>query len=299
MSEATNHSPSPRPTTTGGPLRTATIFSVIVRGQQHDREQAAQPLHRPQHGVLEAVVLPLLLDQVRDDLGVGLGDELVALALQLLLQLEVVLDDAVVNDDDPAGAVAMRVRVLFGGAAVRGPARVAEAVDAAERLVRDHLLEVRELAGAAANVDAVAVDDRHAGRVVAAILEPPQALDEDGDDGLVADVADDAAHSQFVSSSSGSSSECALRLCGFRTLNFELGTSSVLLRSRPSPPCSPAGRGAMPSAPAGTSSVIVDPAAMYALSPDRDRRDQRRVAADERAVLDDRLVLVLRRRSCT
>ena len=32
------------------------------------------------------------------------------------------------DDDDLAGAVAVRVRVLFGGPAVRGPARVADAV---------------------------------------------------------------------------------------------------------------------------------------------------------------------------
>ena len=73
---------------------------------------------------------------MRDDLGVGLGLELVALALQLALQLEVVLDDAVVHHDDRAGAVAMRMRVLFGGPAVRRPARVADAVDAVERLDR-------------------------------------------------------------------------------------------------------------------------------------------------------------------
>ena len=92
---------------------------------------------RAQHGVLEAVVLPFLLDQVRDDFGVGLGLELVPLRRQLALELEIVLDDAVVHDDDAAGAVAMRVRVLFGGPAMRGPARVAEAVHAGERLGLD------------------------------------------------------------------------------------------------------------------------------------------------------------------
>ena len=42
-------------------------------------------------------------------------------------------------------------------------------------------------------------DDRDAGRVVAAVLEPPQPLDEDGEDLLAADVADDAAHMSVVS----------------------------------------------------------------------------------------------------
>ena len=48
-------------------------------------------------------------------------------ALQLGAQLEVVLDDAVVDDDDVAAAVAVRVGVVVGRLAVRGPARVADA----------------------------------------------------------------------------------------------------------------------------------------------------------------------------
>ena len=70
-------------------------------------------------------------------------------------ELEVVLDDAVVDDDDPARAVAMRVRVLFGRPAVRGPAGVAEAVQrrrAAPAAIG--LFEIDELAGAAPDFDA-------------------------------------------------------------------------------------------------------------------------------------------------
>ena len=112
-----------------------------------------------------------------------------------LLQIEVVLDDAVVNDDDLAGAVAVRMRVLFGRPAVRRPARVADAVVAGERIGADHLLEVRQLAGAAPQVDRAAADDGDARRVVAAILEPPQPVDQDRHDVLRSDVADDSAHS--------------------------------------------------------------------------------------------------------
>ena len=82
-----------------------------------------------------------------------------ALLLELALQLEVVLDDAVVDDDDAARAVAMRMRVLFGRPAVRRPARVAEAVLAVHRIRGEDLLEIRELAGAAPDVDLPVVDD--------------------------------------------------------------------------------------------------------------------------------------------
>jgi hypothetical protein len=49
--------------------------------------------------------------------------------LQLVLQIEVVLDDAVVHDDDLPGAVLVRMRVLFRRPAVRGPAGVADAIN--------------------------------------------------------------------------------------------------------------------------------------------------------------------------
>ena len=194
MSDATKNSPSPSPTTIGGPLRTVTILFGIVGRDQHQREQAAHVEQRPPHRVLEPVVFHLALDEVRDDLGVGLGDEGVSFLLELLLQIEVVLDDAVVDDDDPAGAVAVRMRVLFGRPAVRRPARVADAVLAVERLGRDHFLEPRQLAGAAPQLDRAVAHDRHAGRIVAAVFEPAQPVDEDRKDLLRADVADDAAH---------------------------------------------------------------------------------------------------------
>ena len=107
-----------------------------------------------------------------DDFRVGFGDERMALPLELLLQIEVVLDDAVVDDDDPAGAIAVRMRVLFGRPSVRRPSGVAEAIEAADRLTRDDLFEVGEFPRAATDVDAVAVDDGDTGGVVAAVFEP-------------------------------------------------------------------------------------------------------------------------------
>ena len=58
---------------------------VRVRARNHrQREDAGQLLHRRAHGLLQ-VALEMLLHQVGDDLGVGLGLELVAFGLQLLL----------------------------------------------------------------------------------------------------------------------------------------------------------------------------------------------------------------------
>ena len=166
----------------------------IVSRDEHEREQAPHQQQRPSHGVLEPVVLHLPLDQVGDDFRVGFGDEQVALALQFALQIQVVFDDPVVDDDDLAGAVAVRMRVLFGRTAVGRPSCVTDAVVAGDRVRADHLFEVGELAGAPPQVDRAVADHRDARRVVAPVLEAPQSVDEDGNDVLRSDVADDAAH---------------------------------------------------------------------------------------------------------
>ena len=170
-------------------------FFGVVRRDRHERKESPHVQERSPSGILELVVgRHLLLEQVRDDLGIGFRDERVPELLQLVLQVQVVLDDAVVHDDDLAGAVLVRMGVLLRGPAVRGPARVADAVDSLERLRVDGLLEVHELARAAPSLDLPVADDGDACGVVAAIFEPPQPVDEDGHDFLRAEIADDSAH---------------------------------------------------------------------------------------------------------
>ena len=108
---------------------------VRVRGGKNGQGIDAGELpHGLAHGVFErAAFFHVPLDEVGDDFGVGLGDELVALFFELALQIDVILDDSVVDDDDISGAVAVRVRVFLGGAAMRGPARVSDAVGAVDR----------------------------------------------------------------------------------------------------------------------------------------------------------------------
>ncbi len=127
---------------------------VRLGGRQHaQRKGPGQPLDGAAHRDFERNrlaggfgVLLHLFDQVGDDLGVGLGDELVALGGELALQLKIVLNNAVVHDDDAARAVAVRVGVFFGGAAVGGPAGVADAKGAIERMLAQHLFEIVQLA---------------------------------------------------------------------------------------------------------------------------------------------------------
>ena len=124
----------------------------LVAVHQHDRVDALHLGERRAHGRLERALVERL-DQVGDDLGVGLRDEAVALGGEARLQREVVLDDAVVDDDDPAAAVLVRMRVLLRRPAVRRPARVPEPPVTGERLALEARGEVRELPGRAAPHD--------------------------------------------------------------------------------------------------------------------------------------------------
>ena len=75
MSEAMKFSPSPRPSTSGQPRRARTMQSGLCaptsrRARRRPRSSRDRPLHR-----LEQVAAAprWQLDQVRDDLGVGLA----------------------------------------------------------------------------------------------------------------------------------------------------------------------------------------------------------------------------------
>ena len=94
-------------------------------------------------------------------------------------------DDALVH---------VRMGVALDGLAVRGPARVADADVALQRLVGKAQLEVLQLALGAAAVQVAVLDGGDAGRIIAAIFEPPQRVDEVARHRLLSENADDAAH---------------------------------------------------------------------------------------------------------
>ncbi len=143
-------------------------------------------------------VAPVLAgDQVRDDLGVGVGVEDDAQVLQLGAQLQVVLDDPVHHHEHRAVGAGVRVGVLGGHAAVRGPARVPEPGGRRRGGVRaGDVAQLREVADGAHRLDQPVVlrEEGEAGGVVPAVLEALEA----GEDQLTArpasDVSDDPAH---------------------------------------------------------------------------------------------------------
>ncbi len=160
----------------------------------HERVRALEQAQGMADGVGQ-VALVRLLDEVGDRLGVGLGGEGVAARLEPVPQLAEVLDDPVVDDRDLAGAVAVGMGVQVVRAAVGRPAGVGEADGRVRRAVGDGGLEVDQLAGPLLDEQvAGVVHERDARRIVAAVLEPLEALDQDRARLPRAGVADDAAH---------------------------------------------------------------------------------------------------------
>ncbi|MNI62711.1 hypothetical protein D3C73_1180420 [compost metagenome] len=88
----------------------------------------------------------------------------------------------------------VRVGVGLGGGAVGGPAGVADADGPGDRISRQDGLQLADLALGATALDAPAVLHGDAGGIIAAILQPLQAVDQARDDGAGSGDADDAAH---------------------------------------------------------------------------------------------------------
>jgi len=146
-----------------------------------------------------------LVGRVGDDFSVRFGHELVALGDEFGLEGEVVFDDAVVDDYQGAGAVAVGMGILFCRAAVGGPAGVADAEGAGDGAGGENGFEVAQLAGGATELQGAvgAAGDGDAGGVIAAVLEAAQALDDDGHGGIGADVSDDSTHGLSLAAGEG------------------------------------------------------------------------------------------------
>src|SRR5262249_21807452 len=116
---------------------------------------------------------------MRQHLGVGLRAEIVPGLLEVPAQHDEVLDDAVVNDADAPRAVGMGMSVHVRGRAVGGPAGVADAHAPDGLLAVQHLHEVAELAGGAPHGQlTLRRDDRDARRVVAAVLQALEPVEQ-------------------------------------------------------------------------------------------------------------------------
>ena len=160
------------------------------------RECTAQPLQGG-HGRLDRrfVLVQIVADQMQHGLRVRLGLERVTFGGQLVAQLLEVLDDAVVDHRDPL--VHVRVGIALHRLAVRGPARVADAGMALQRMIGEAQLQVLELALGAPAIQVAVFDGGHAGGIIAAIFQAPQGLDEVARYRLLPKDANDPTHASI------------------------------------------------------------------------------------------------------
>ncbi len=136
------------------------------------------------------------MDVVHHHLGVGLGSEVVTRGFHARADRLVVLDNPVVHDADlePVAAREVRVRVRLGRRAVRRPARMGQAGHRLHPLLFRELRQVRDAPGRAQPLEVPVADERDAGRIVAAVFELADALDQEIDHVMPGSRADDAAH---------------------------------------------------------------------------------------------------------
>ena len=178
----------------------------FIAAEHGDGIGAMQAAHGLLHG-LEQVAGVQVVDQVGDDLGVGLAFEDVAGGLQLGAQFVVVLDDAVVDQRDARLVIAqvreMRVGVVRGRHAVGGPAGMGDAGEAGHMVLGDLVAQFGHALRAARAAQVAVGVDRDAAGVVAAVFQPLQAFNEDRGDVALGDGANNAAHRRNSCKGSG------------------------------------------------------------------------------------------------
>ena len=168
-------------------------FSGLVGGEHrqavrshHGADRCGDPLFQRRPGSI--------LDQVGQRFGVGVGAEAMTGALQCGAQGIGVLDDAVVHDGDSLATVDVGMGVAGGRRAVGGPTRVRDAARPDHRRARQFLFQGADAAGELAHLDPTTVLHGDTRRIVAAIFQSPETLDENRCRLPPADVAYDAAH---------------------------------------------------------------------------------------------------------
>jgi hypothetical protein len=119
-----------------------------------------------------------VLDQVRQDFGVGFRAEDVTPFGERGAQGVGVLDDPVVRQGNRPAAIGVRVRVDGIGNAVGGPARVGDAGPSGGERSAERLFERGDLAGGFVDLDASLVYQRQAGLVIPAVLEALEPFEE-------------------------------------------------------------------------------------------------------------------------
>ena len=137
----------------------------VIGVDGHECESPLQPATHLLHGGGEVAGLcDSSLQQVRGDLGVGLGDEISVIALQLLAEGGEVFDDPVVHHGHAALLAKVRVGIDVIGRAMGGPTGVADAdLCLGEGVLGEGVDQIGQLAGLLVGDDRALGDHGYAG----------------------------------------------------------------------------------------------------------------------------------------
>ena len=111
-----------------------------------------------------------------------------------MFEFKIIFNNAVVHDDDFSGAVTMRVGVFFSRASMRRPSGVADPILTVDWVRRDDLFETIEFSGAAPNLNVAVFNESNPGRIVAAIFQSFETVDQNLNNRLGPEIANNAAH---------------------------------------------------------------------------------------------------------
>ena len=153
-----------------------------------------EPRGGMQHGGPEIAGI-VHVEQMHNDLGVGLAPEYEALALKLVAQRGIVFDDAVVDDGEFAVGGHMRVCVGVGGRAVGRPAGMADAGKAGQqRAVFRFFRKSVDMAGSLDHMQLAVFLYGDACAVISAVFQLAQPVQQQRRRGLGAGKSYDSTH---------------------------------------------------------------------------------------------------------
>ena len=169
----------------------------IVDTDARERIQTLQLGECLDHSILKTP-LEMFFEKMRDNFGVGFGGEFVALFDEFPLQSEIILDDAVMRNNDAPFAIAMGMSILFRGASVGRPTRMPEPELPRHGLLLEQLLEIFEFAGTPPDPELLAFDDCDSRGVVPAVLQRSKPSHDDRNRITWPDVAENPTHGRRI-----------------------------------------------------------------------------------------------------
>src|SRR5690349_2864529 len=98
------------------------------------------------------------------------------------------------NERDFTRGIEVRMRVFVVHLPVSGPARVTDSVATAGRFLGHQFRQIANASGALPGLNVLAVNDGDPGRIIAAVFQTAETIEENGSRFRPTDVTDNSAH---------------------------------------------------------------------------------------------------------